>query len=124
MPSRREGSIIQRARGSWQVRYYGPPEADGKQKRLTETVRGNKSFAESRLRERLAAIENGAYVSKDKETVAGFLRRWLDTYAATNTTPRTREGYQGNITRYIVPSIGNVPLQKLTPAHRTVTGLS
>src|SRR5918996_855827 len=114
--TRREGSIIQRSKGSWQIRYYGPPDAQGKQKRLTETLRGNKSAAEKLLRERLSAIENGGYVARDKETVADFLGRWLETYAATNTTLRTREGYQGNITRYIVPAIGRVELQKLTPS--------
>ena len=51
---------------------------------------------------------------RDRETVADFLVRWLETYAATNTTLRTREGYQGNITRYINPAIGRVELQKLT----------
>src|SRR5919106_3989609 len=101
MPSRREGSITQRSKGSWQIRFYGPPDANGKQKQVNETVRGLRKDAERVLRERLSAIENGGYVAKDKETVADFLKRWLWTYAATNTTHRTREGYQGNISRYI-----------------------
>ena len=69
------------------------------------------------LRERLTAIENGGYVPKHKETVAEFMRRWLDTYAVTNTTPRTQRGYRGNIKRYIGPAIGSVPLQSLTARH-------
>ena len=86
MPSRREGSVTQRSKGAWQIRYYGPPNADGKQKRLTETVRGLKSEAEKLLRERRSAIENGGYVPRDKETVSQFLTRWLDTYVSTSTT--------------------------------------
>ena len=66
------------------------------------------------MRERLAAIENGGYVARDKETVATFMDRWLETYAATNTTLRTQEGYRGNIGRYIKPSIGGISLQNLT----------
>jgi integrase len=116
MPSRREGSIIQRSKGSWQIRYFGPPDANGKRKQVNETVKGLRKDAERVLRERLSAIENGGYVAKDKETVADFLKRWLATYCATNTTPRTQEGYQGNISRYITPAIGRVELQKLTPA--------
>jgi integrase len=69
------------------------------------------------LRELLAAIENGGYVPKQKETVARFMERWLDTYAATNTTLRTQQGYQGNVNRYIAPAIGNIDLQKLTARH-------
>ena len=56
-------------------------------------------------------------MTRDKETVADFLERWLQTYAASNTTLRTQEGYRGNITRYIIPAVGNIKLQKLTPAH-------
>jgi integrase len=115
--SRREGSIIQRTKGSWQIRYYGPPDASGKQKRLTETVEGLKGDAEKVLRDRLAAMENGGYVPRDKETVAAFLGKWLETYAATNTVDRTQLGYRENITRYINPAIDHIALQKLTPDH-------
>jgi integrase len=115
--ARREGSIIQRSKGSWQIRYYAPPDANGKQKRLTETVRGTKSAAEKLLRKRLSAIENGGYVPKDKETVSQFIARWLDTYAATNVTLRTLQGYRAYVERYVFPTIGTVPLQSLTARH-------
>ena len=78
MPSRREGSITQRNKGSWQLRYYSPPDANGKQKRITKTVKGLKGDAEKVLRESLAAIENGGYVVRDKETVADFLKLWMN----------------------------------------------
>lgn len=111
------GSIRQRSRGTWQLRYDAPPDATGKRRFISETVKGSKKEAERVLRERLAAIENGGYVPKDKETVAEYLKRWMDTYAATNTTVRTQHGYLGNIKRYIVPSIGDVALQGLTGRH-------
>jgi len=66
------------------------------------------------LRERIATAENGAYVPKAKETVNSFLKKWIDTYVATNTTVRTLHGYQGYIDRYITPTIGSIPLQSLT----------
>ena len=117
MPTRREGSITQRSKGSWQIRYYGPPDANGKQKRFTETVRGNKSAAEKLLRERLSAIENGGYVAKNKETVGQFMARWLEAYAATNVTLRTLQGDRAYVERYLYPTIGVVPLQSLTARH-------
>ena len=111
------GSIRQRSKGSWQIRYEGPADTTVKRKYLSETVRGNKKDAERVLRERLAAIENGGYVPKQMETVAQFMARGLDTYAHTNTTLRTQDGYRGSIKRYIVPAIGSVPLQNLTARH-------
>lgn len=115
--ARREGSITQRSKGSWQIRYYGPLDANGKQKRLTETVRGLKSEAEKVLRDRQAAIENGGYVPRDKETTSQFLNHWLDTYATSNVTLRTLAGYRGYVKRYIDPTIGAVPVQALTARH-------
>jgi len=84
---------------------------------VSETVKGNKREAERVLREHLAAIENGGYVARDRETVAEFMERWLTTYAATNTTIRTQHGYRGYVDRYIAPAIGNLTLQNLTARH-------
>lgn len=111
------GSIRQRSKGTWQVRYDAPPDGTGKRRFLSETVKGTKKEAECVLRERLAAIENGGYVARDKETIAEFMARWLETYAATNTTLRTQHGYRGNIDRYINPAIGSNLLRSLTGRH-------
>lgn len=112
--SKGSGSIEQRSQGSWRIRYSGPVGPNGKRNQITETVKGGKKIAEKRLRDRLAAIDTGAYVPKHKETVGEFIERWLDTYAATNTTLRTLHGYRGYVKRYVGPSIGNIPLQSLT----------
>ena len=108
------GSIRQRSKGTWQLRYDAPPDGTGHRQFISETVKGTKKEADRVLRERIAAIENGGYVSMDKETVTEFMQRWMETYATTNTTVRTQHGYWGNLNRYITPSIGNIPLQKLT----------
>ena len=115
--TRGSGSIRQRSKGSWQVRYEGPPDTEGERKLLSETVRGSRRDAEKVLRQHLGVIEDGGYVAKAKETVAEFMQHWLKTYAASNTTPRTQQGYRGNVSRYIAPAIGNIPLQSLRPQH-------
>ena len=111
------GSVRQRTKGTWQLRYDAPSDGSGRRKFLSETVKGTKKDAERVLRDRLATIENGGYVPRDRETVASYLDRWLSTYAASNTTLRTQEGYRGNIERYVVPAIGGVLLQDLTGQH-------
>ena len=112
-----KGSITQRSKGGWQLRFDGPADATGKRRQVNETVKGTKKEAERVLRERLNAAENGGCIARDKETVAQFMGRWLETYAATNTTVRTQHGYQAYVTRYIVPAIGGIPLQSLTARH-------
>jgi integrase len=114
------GSITQRTPGSWFIRYDGP-EVDGKRRQVAETVRGTRKTAERVLRERMAKVENGGYVPKQRETVADYMKRWLETYCATNTTPRTQQGYWGYVQRYVNPSIGALHVQALTG--RDIQGL-
>ena len=114
--SRRQGTVKQRHKGSWEIRYYGPADHNGKQKRIQETVRGTKKEAEKILRDRLSAIEDDSHIDKSKQTVSDFIDQWLVTYVATNCTARTASGYQGNIKRYIKPAIGNVAIQILMPS--------
>ena len=111
------GSIRQRSKGSWELHYDTPPDGTGRRSQRTETVRGSRRGAEKVLRERLTSIENGGYIPQDKETVTQFMQRWLDTYAATNTTIRTQQGYRGNIDRYITPVVGNILVQNLSARH-------
>ena len=113
--SRRQGTVNQRHKGSWEIRYYGPADQNGNQKRISETVKGAKKEAEKLLRDRLTAIEDGSHIDKSKQTVSDFIDHWLVTYVATNCTARTASGYQGNINRYIKPAIGNIAIQSLTP---------
>jgi integrase len=112
-----KGSVRQRSKGSWEIRYDGPADTNGKRKFMSETIRGTKKEADKVLRERIASVENGGYVAKHKETVREFMQRWLDTYASTNVTLRTLHGYKGYVKRYLDPTIGGVALQNLTPRH-------
>ena len=109
-----KGSIRQRSKGTWQLRYDAPPDGTGRRRFVSKTFKGNKKDAERALRELLATIENGGYVASDKETVAQFMVRWLETYAATNTNRKTQQGYRGLIDRYLTPYLGNIKLQDLT----------
>ncbi len=78
--SKGNGSVTQRSAGSWQLRYYGPPDESGQTKQVNETVKGSRREAERTLRERLSAIENGSYITRQRETVGQFLARgWTPT---------------------------------------------
>jgi integrase len=115
---RAKGSGSIRRRGnSWQVRYLGPPDKEGKRSYVSETVHGLRKEADRLLREKTGQVETGNYVEKTIETVGNYLESWLDTYAAHNTSLRTQQGYRGNIGRYVVPLIGTIPLQALRAHH-------
>jgi len=111
------GSVRKRGKNSWQLIFDLPRDADGKRKQTRHTAHGTKRDAEAKLRELLAERDKGGYVAPTKETIESFLARWLETYAATNTSPRTQRDYRGIINRYLTPALGNLSLATLRPDH-------
>lgn len=110
------GSIRKRSNGTLSIR-YDVIDGNGVRKQVEEAVKGSKKNAESVLRERISAVENGGFVSKSAETVTQFIERWLRDYASVNVAPSTMRGYQSKINCYIVPYLGTVKLQALTARH-------
>ena len=45
------------------------------------------------------------------------MTHWLETYARTNTSPRTFRDYEGIVRRYLGPMLGAVTLRSLGPDH-------
>ena len=89
----------------------------GKRLRHRETFKGGKKDAERRLREVLASVEAGLYVPPSKLTTGQYLQRWVTTYAALNTSPRTVSSYQDELRRHVIPALGTIPLTSLRPHH-------
>ena len=112
------GHIRQRSKknkDSWTVYVYqGVDPVTGKKKYTTEVVHTGKRDAEKRLTELLRLHDTGEYVESAKEKTAEFLGHWFKEYAETHVSPRTLEGYRGNLDRYIIPALGNIRLDKLT----------
>ena len=50
------GSIRQRSKGTWQLRYEAPTDLQGNRGQISETVRGTRKEAERALRDRLSQI--------------------------------------------------------------------
>lgn len=62
-------------------------------------------------------LHDGDYIEPSKVTLGDYLTHWLATYAQHNVRPTTYRSYEQLIRVHIRPALGNVPLQKLTPAH-------
>jgi len=86
-------------------------------KRRQGTKRFNtKAEAQKGLTAWLADIDKGTAVNKSRMTVAELLRYWLETDATHNVRLGTLHGYEYTITHYIIPELGAMPVQSLTPA--------
>jgi len=92
---------------------------DNNGKRIQKWFSGykTKKEAEKALVTILHQIETNTFINPEKITLAEYLRQWMHDYVEPNLAPKTIDGYKVNIEGHIIPSIGNIPLQKLQPIH-------
>ena len=112
---RGEGSIVQRADGRWMAR-VDLGWQDGKRQSKAIYGRTRRAVADA-LRDALKAAQEGTLVGDERQTLAEFLKRWLQDVARTRVRPRTFVGYEAAIEHHISPHLGRVRLAKLTPQH-------
>lgn len=115
--SRRDG-IRKRGENTWEVRVsLGWDEQTKQYRRASTTVRGSRADAERRSRELAMQRDHGVFVDPSRLTVQEYLTDWVNAREAQGLKPSTIQGYRGVCQRYVYPSIGSLPLQKLTPIH-------
>ena len=110
------GSITKRG-DAWRIAIELPPDPEtGKRRQRFETFVGLKRDADKRLTELLAVADQHKLGVTSTTTVTEYLDRWLADYAVT-LAPKTRASY-AHVTRlYVVPMLGGVRLDRLTPSH-------
>jgi len=112
------GHIVQRSKGTYSIKIsLGKDPVTGKYKSQWHTTKGSKKDAEKRLSELLHQIDTGSYMKPGKTTVSDYLQRWITDYAKPNLSPRTIEGYEHTVKRYIIPKLGSQILVHLKPEH-------
>lgn len=114
--SRGRGHVRQRPNGSWVVVIdLGNDPVTGKRRREWHSGFRTKGEAEKRRTEILKAIDSGAHVAPTKASVADYLtNRWLPAIRA-SVRANTLSLYETIVRVYVVPHVGTVPLQDLTP---------
>jgi integrase len=109
--ARGEGTIDQRGEDCWRLRY----RVAGR--RFTVSFRGTKTAARTKLRELLRAGDTAQHVAPDRITVAQWIEQWISMGAPGQRQKALRakalERYAGLMRKYVVPVLGNRPLQKL-----------
>jgi len=101
---------------SYLVRVEYPPDpVTGKRRQRSKSFTTKKE-AEKELAKWLVEIERGTAIEGSKMTVGEYLLHWVDTVARHNVRVTTYESYRWMIAKHIIPTLGSVPLQKLTAA--------
>jgi hypothetical protein len=111
------GSI--RKRGSTYIYWLdvGPDPVTGRHRQRTKGGFRTKRECQAALNEAIAAVQGGTFVEPSRRTVRGFLlEEWLPAVQVANLRPGTWENYRIHVQAHVVPALGTVELQRLSPA--------
>ncbi len=112
------GHLEKRSKGSWTIVIdRGKNPVTGKRERIYKSVEGPKREAEKVMTELLYQLQTGTYIDPTNITVGEYLIQWLKTYAELNLAPKTVLSYKTEIYNHVIPSLGSIPLEKLSPLH-------
>lgn len=111
-----EGSIRQRADGTWEARYCTGQTNPATGKPVRKSIYG-KTQAEVRkkLTEITKSLDDGSYIEPSKMTLSKWLDLWLEEYTK-GLKPYTLRSYKSQIEKHIKPYIGAVKVSELTSA--------
>jgi len=107
-----EGSVFQRGDGLWVGTLSLGFDQAGK--RIRKIVYGNtQKEVNDKLDDLKQQRKHGAKSIVGKDTVAGYLARWLSDDVMINSAGKTHQEYEGAVRLYIVPFIGDLKLTRL-----------
>lgn len=109
---RGEGSIYQRADGTWCGSISSGYTANGKRRRHTAYGKTKKE-----VQDRLQELQREGPPNSSRLTVSEYLNRWLETTIKPSREPTTHQRYEQVVRLHIVPHIGRMKVSKLHPLH-------
>ena len=115
-----EGSIVQRKDGLWEAKVSVGyrTDAEGNAKRVRKSVYGKtRREVADKLKTELTNQQQGLPVAIRRQTVAQFLKVWLEETAKPNVRPRTYDSYAMIVNRHLIPTLGHHKLTDLEPQH-------
>jgi integrase len=111
-----KGHLKEYKPGTWHAYVDLPRGEDGKRKLKCVTIKASGiRDAQRQLNRLLAEANAGNIAPPSKETVETYLTRWLAKRKADGLSPKTMETWGDFARAYIIPRLGRVALEKLTP---------
>lgn len=104
-----EGSIYRMQDGRWRGAYH---DLEGKRRVVSGKTRAE---AASKLAAAIRDRDRGINQPAEKETVKGFLERWLPDVCKGSVRPNTYAGYERTLRLHVIPNLGKIRLARLAP---------
>src|SRR5687768_11071172 len=109
-----------RKRGSTWTYYVYATGGDGRRRQVSKGGFRTRKEAEAARVRALSALQTGTWVRPERVTVREFLEEeWLPTQAPPTLEESTYQSYRRYVRLHVVPYIGGIPLQQLTPMELT-----
>lgn len=109
------GSIRKRG-NKYQVIIELGKDANGKRLRRYFTA-DNETDAKKILTENEYQLQRNSYILPSTITFEQLLNRFFNNYVVNNCEITTQQSYRKNLDKYIIPQLGKIKLQELTPFH-------
>src|SRR5262245_26665893 len=110
-----QGNLTRRGKWSWRLK-YDIGTADGQRQTRYKTVKGSKADAQKELARIMASVGTARYTDPSRETVAQFVERWLQDWAALNVGNKTYTRYAQLLRKHLAARFGSTLMQKLSAA--------
>ena len=107
------GRVFRRGE-TWSFVVDLPPAPDGRRRQRQKGGFRTRKEAEAALAALLTDVQKGSVLEPSRQTLAAYLDDWLAS-AAPSLRPTTVQGYETAIRNWIVPRIGGMRLQAVTP---------
>lgn len=104
-----EGSIYRRKDGRW----VGAITLENRKRKYFygET----RKEVQDKLKIALHEQQQGTLATGPQQTLKTYLEKWLEQVCKPSKRPNTYEQYNSRIRHHVIPALGHIPLQKLTP---------
>jgi integrase len=110
------GQIVKRGERLYAVVSY-KDALTGKWKKKWKAAGTSSRKADSTRTDLVNEAKGGVITKPGRITLGEHLNNWLKDVSVQTLAPRTVEGYQFNIEKYILPKLSYLPLAALTPTH-------
>jgi integrase len=107
-----EGTIVQRKDGRYEAKVFVPTTA-GTLKRLSVYGKTREECHAKYVKLKTQA-DDGIPVASESWTVERYLSYWLEHVVRVERRPKTYQGYEGVVRRYLIPELGTKRLGKLS----------
>ncbi|MBR6145163.1 MAG: site-specific integrase [Treponema sp.] len=110
-----DGSIRKRPDGRWECRISINDPATGKTSRRSFYGSTQKEVREAKTA-LLRSIDEKNYIKPQQLTLEAWSENWIADYVAVNLKPLTLDAYRSVLRRHILPQLGKLKVQAITPA--------